>query len=769
MVNGRGLKLPTVSTRISLASLRRQNGAGASVEMNTLGAGGGTPHDQPPSPKVPTPSLKPDEPTSTSPPPNAAQADNNTGDAHLNNFATDVGKLGGSLTANQVIEYFEKLAIESTQGKLSIETARAAPSSTEEPGTGEKLSSKDASEGWSECAKQVWEHEAATVEKWKDEIANLLIFAGLFSAVLTTFIFPYFQSLQPQSPNTTTEIINLFSAQLTLLASQREVIFPDPSILNSSMSSSSNGPPSIQSLAINGLWFAALGFSLGAASIAISVNQWLNYHMIRPASLSQQSVRIWYFRHRGLRKWRVPFIISILPILLQVSLILFFVGLVVLLWPFSTVIAGLVLVVVGLLLLVSIGTALLPAIISDCAYKSPQAWWWFIVIRWLKWISRSFVDLLNEQLYSQRIHRWRRYLDASQKFKDWRGFESYFVRMLKEKNETKLSMLKKADAMILDDSFLTDVLRPCLNGSDPNAALPAFYGVLERRAHSSDPQEPEKLQWNIREHDVQAVTMMGHICIDMFLKIAQDIPQSDADPSLSPPSPTRPASQEQLSQIERDRLRIVDHLYYLLQALPPTQLDVYRRLSELWQSQKAYPDRKSYCGILNLISYFAPRYKSKLERDDFKMLLACMASIPKNLSCLKTSIFRLSTTILSLSRELHQRFDCDELLAWRRYTLAAVHDCIEEGVEEAIVYNADEPALSFSLFTRESVIVSDIDAGVLNPGLINALDHFASKCQYRETHDRIQDDLSRLRSRLMQVDSKSLFFFFATVRAGQFD
>jgi len=34
----------------------------------------------------------------------------------------------------------------------------------------------DASEAWADCARQVWEREEITVEKWKDEIANLLTF-----------------------------------------------------------------------------------------------------------------------------------------------------------------------------------------------------------------------------------------------------------------------------------------------------------------------------------------------------------------------------------------------------------------------------------------------------------------------------------------------------------------------------------------------------------------------------------------------------------------
>ncbi|CCL98814.1 uncharacterized protein FIBRA_00819 [Fibroporia radiculosa] len=230
-----------------------------------------------------------------------------------------------------------------------------------------------AQEVWSECAKQVWEHQREMIDRWKDELNIMLIFAGLFSAILTAFVIEYYPTLQPPTSDTTTQLLAMMAMQLNLLTGSGHDS-PLESV-SSLISSSSATKVSSQIVAINGLWFAALVFSLGAASLAISVNQWLNHHRTRPLTMSRESVEIWYLRHQSLDRWKVPLIINLLPVLLQASMALFLIGLVVFLGPMSTSVSAIACGLVSLFLLVTIGTAIIPAIVSDCAYKSPQAWW----------------------------------------------------------------------------------------------------------------------------------------------------------------------------------------------------------------------------------------------------------------------------------------------------------------------------------------------------------------------------------------------------------
>ncbi|CCM00957.1 uncharacterized protein FIBRA_03005 [Fibroporia radiculosa] len=279
---------------------------------------------------------------------------------------------------------------------------------------------KDEMQGvWSDCANKLWGYQDEIINRWKDELNNLLIFAGLFSAVLTAFVIEYYPTLQPSTtPDTTTQLLMIMSAQLEVLTTGAR--HDNSSLLSVSAlaSSSSASKPSSQVVAVNGLWFAALVFSLGAASLAMSVNQWLNHHRTRPLSMSRESAEIWYLRHRSLDRWKVPLIISVLPVLLQVSLALFLVGLVVLLWPLNTSISAVVCVLVSMLLLGNIGSALIPAIVPECAHKSPQAWWW---LKLLCGPQKLVCSAGHKLTYRLLVGGWP---DGSQKisFGQWRAY-----------------------------------------------------------------------------------------------------------------------------------------------------------------------------------------------------------------------------------------------------------------------------------------------------------------------------------------------------------
>ncbi|CCL98809.1 uncharacterized protein FIBRA_00814 [Fibroporia radiculosa] len=258
---------------------------------------------------------------------------------------------------------------------LSSTSKRGAPGqpSTSRDKVPETFIKEDMQRVWSDCAKQVWEQQREIIDRWKDELNTLLIFAGLFSAVLTSFVIEYYSTLQPSTFGTPQILVVISALPEVFIATadHHNLLFPSMSAL---VNSSSATQASSQAIAVNGLWFAALVFSLGAASLAISVNQWLNHHRTRPLSMSRESAEIWYLRHRSLDRWKVPLIISVLPVLLQVSLALFLVGLVIQLWSLNACISTVVCGLVSLLLLGTIGTAFIPALVPDCAYKSPQAW-----------------------------------------------------------------------------------------------------------------------------------------------------------------------------------------------------------------------------------------------------------------------------------------------------------------------------------------------------------------------------------------------------------
>ncbi|GJE95396.1 hypothetical protein PsYK624_115800 [Phanerochaete sordida] len=80
-------------------------------------------------------------------------------------------------------------------------------------------------------------------------------------------------------------------------------------------------------LRVNGLWFASLIVSLSTASFGMLVKQWLNEYLAMEWIEPEAQLRARHFRYTGLKDWRVFEIAAMLPLLLHVSLGLFFLGL----------------------------------------------------------------------------------------------------------------------------------------------------------------------------------------------------------------------------------------------------------------------------------------------------------------------------------------------------------------------------------------------------------------------------------------------------------
>ena len=151
--------------------------------------------------------------------------------------------------------------------------------------------------------------------------------AGLFSAVLTTFVAQTSQSL---SNNFVAVSTSLLVEMVTL---QRAQI--NGASIDSIPSSDITAGPSGFDVWVNALWFTSLTLSLGTALMAVLVKQWLYQYMSIASGTARDRTLIRFYRFDGLRKWHVPTIISTLPIVLHVALGLFLAGLVVFLVPLN--------------------------------------------------------------------------------------------------------------------------------------------------------------------------------------------------------------------------------------------------------------------------------------------------------------------------------------------------------------------------------------------------------------------------------------------------
>ncbi|EED78199.1 predicted protein [Postia placenta Mad-698-R] len=236
---------------------------------------------------------------------------------------------------------------------------------------GSSTAEKEELTGWARCAEEVWTFEEKRMERWKDDINYLLLYAGLFSTALTGFIVPFY-GFQAHGVDPTVQALAIIAVQLNIIAlsvghTNLTQGLPSPILPPSAA-------PAGRPLVTGVLWTIALILSLGSGAMAIIVSQWLHHHVNRGASLDRQSARLWYFRHCGFKAWHVEAIINVFPFMLQSAMAFFSVGLIVQLWNWDRTIAVIATVsVVGLVGTLMV-TALIPVITAACPFESPQAW-----------------------------------------------------------------------------------------------------------------------------------------------------------------------------------------------------------------------------------------------------------------------------------------------------------------------------------------------------------------------------------------------------------
>lgn len=231
--------------------------------------------------------------------------------------------------------------------------------------------------GWTECAKAMRQYDEGMIKGWKEEIDTLLVFvcfpyhiakltyalhlqAGLFSAVLTAFSLESYQLLQPDPQETTVHLLTLLTQ-----SSLSNITIPSPLI-------PAFKPPS-SAVRINTFWFASLVCALLSALLGILVKQWLREYLSTGLTAPRDFVRLRHFRFAGLGAWRVPDIVAVLPLLLQIALVLFFGGLLDLLWTLHPVVAGITTALVALSLSLVSATVIAPFFSPTCPYRSPFA------------------------------------------------------------------------------------------------------------------------------------------------------------------------------------------------------------------------------------------------------------------------------------------------------------------------------------------------------------------------------------------------------------
>ncbi|KAH9476526.1 hypothetical protein JR316_0010438 [Psilocybe cubensis] len=377
---------------------------------------------------------------------------------------------------------------------------------------------KPDSDPWARVLEPMLEKENEMCESWRDEINNILIFAGLFSAIVSAFVVESYKGLQPDS---SVEIISLLGQIASILRESTNLTAD--SILNGTSTiqlqqDDPQTPPPVMSR-INILWFISLILSITTVLVGTVSLQWIREYRLYPRHItSRDKLALLNMRIESFIGWGVPTLISLLPVILQASVVLFLVGLI----DFITIVAPSqvsipVIAVIALPLTFITVTTLLPScywipsslilrisktsVPSQCPYKSPQSSLFIHLVRAiLVLLSRAF-DIITHFFYLLT-----RRADTILRPVSWRGKISNLVdRMLPSNDRIFLHYRQRFHEQIyrqkwrLYDTQSTPNQQWCekeqvsFSCDDPNTSPPLYDCImgLRKLLREGDNLDPE--------------------------------------------------------------------------------------------------------------------------------------------------------------------------------------------------------------------------------------------------------------------------------------
>ncbi|KAJ7831661.1 hypothetical protein B0H13DRAFT_2213015, partial [Mycena leptocephala] len=227
-----------------------------------------------------------------------------------------------------------------------------------------KTTTKDADDAlWTIYVSEA-EKSRLIVEGWKHDMDGLLIFSGLFSAIVSTFVVEGYKTLENDPGEQTVQLLEKILQQLAAPIN----------------GSTAQGPfaaqafhPSTEATVSNVLWLISLGLSLASALLTIFIKQWAHKFLHRASMRSAPAIRarILSYMYCGLGRFQMQTVVDAIPLLLQVSLLLFLAGLAVFLMPVHNLMAFVAAgIFFGFTAVYGIFT-ILPLWSSDCPYHTP--------------------------------------------------------------------------------------------------------------------------------------------------------------------------------------------------------------------------------------------------------------------------------------------------------------------------------------------------------------------------------------------------------------
>ena len=183
--------------------------------------------------------------------------------------------------------------------------------------------------------------------------------AALFAGFLSSFLIELLGRLE-QDPMDIIQDILIYQTQMMRNSSLGPYVAPDFS------------PPE-HIVMVNALFYASLGVMILAAFIAMLIKSWVREfdRGLRAMTLPEQRAKTREFRYLGMERWKLPEMVGILPLLIQISLLLFSIGLILSLFHISKPSFGVTTAILGVGILYYGMTTSISVFVTSSPFHTP--------------------------------------------------------------------------------------------------------------------------------------------------------------------------------------------------------------------------------------------------------------------------------------------------------------------------------------------------------------------------------------------------------------
>ncbi|KAI0287497.1 hypothetical protein BC826DRAFT_917083, partial [Russula brevipes] len=158
---------------------------------------------------------------------------------------------------------------------------------------------------WSEYLEGVKDYDTDLTDTWKENAKGVLVFTGLFSATVASFIIDSYKKLSPDSGDETAFILRQLSNQLAGFANGT---YPPAE-------SYSPPPPSTSIIWVNVLWLLSFILSISCALFASLMQQWGRRYVQLPQIpiMPRERARVRSYLFFGTEKYIMRTVVEIAP------------------------------------------------------------------------------------------------------------------------------------------------------------------------------------------------------------------------------------------------------------------------------------------------------------------------------------------------------------------------------------------------------------------------------------------------------------------------